>query len=113
MSTLPIVTFRSLKCNNQFGLEKSFILLNFETRLKSNQNVISTILKFVWASLEHCRIPYFDAWVSDCLKKEDTVLRLARDDQVENSFFLLHKINLLASIPHIKSIFCVKYTLCV
>jgi len=27
------------------------------------------------------RIPYFDAWVSGCLKKEDTVLRLARDDQ--------------------------------
>jgi len=27
------------------------------------------------------RIPYFDAWVSNCLRKEDTVLRLARDDQ--------------------------------
>jgi len=27
------------------------------------------------------RIPYFDAWVSDCLQKEDTVLRLARDDR--------------------------------
>jgi len=27
------------------------------------------------------RIPYFDAWVSDCLKKKDTVLRLARDDE--------------------------------
>lgn len=27
------------------------------------------------------RIPYFDAWVSACLRKEDTVLRLARDEQ--------------------------------
>ena len=33
------------------------------------------------------RIPYFDAWVSDCLKKEDTVLRLARDDQVRKKAF--------------------------
>ena len=30
------------------------------------------------------RIPYFDAWVSNCLRKEDTVLRLARDDQVSS-----------------------------
>ena len=55
------------------------------TQIKSI--VTSTILKFVCASLEHCRIPYFDAWVSDCLQKEDTVLRLARDDQVDKSFF--------------------------
>ena len=31
--------------------------------------------------LDH-RIPFFDAWVSNCLKKEDTILQLARDDQV-------------------------------
>ena len=30
------------------------------------------------------RIPYFDAWVSACLRKEDTVLRLARDEQAGN-----------------------------
>ena len=30
------------------------------------------------------RIPFFDAWVSNCLRKEDTVLRLARDDQVSS-----------------------------
>ena len=44
------------------------------------------------------RIPYFDAWVSDCLKKEDTVLRLARDDQVEKKLLKKTKTDTLCFV---------------
>ena len=49
--------------------------------LVSDLNI--SVLFFVETLMLTHRIPYFDARISDCLKKEDTVLRLARDNQVK------------------------------
>ena len=55
-------------------------------------------VKFCAVTLLDDRIPYFDAWVSECLKKEDTVLRLARDDQVEKKLLKKTKTDTLCFV---------------
>ena len=60
-----------LRSRDLFG---SMIILNNRSKVRDDHEIRTIPL----------RMPFFDAWVSSCLRKKDSVLQIARDSKVEN-----------------------------
>ena len=60
-----------LRSRDLFG---SMIILNNRSKVGDDHEIRTIPL----------RMPFFDAWVSSCLRKKDSVLQIARDSKVEN-----------------------------